>query len=254
MKNIVLVTGGFDPVHSGHIAYLHAAKDQGDMLIVGVNSDAWLARKKGRSFMPIAERLRIMQNLKMVDYVMEFIDDDGSAKNAIRMVRQMFPDDRIIFANGGDRTSSNIPEMDIKDTNLEFQFGVGGGDKANSSSWILQEWKAPRTERTWGYYRVLHENGEQVKVKELTVDAGACLSMQRHDKRSEHWFIAEGEASVYTLDGDDLVHIGRFRQFQHLHIDQSQWHQLCNETDHELKIIEIQYGKHCDELDIERRA
>ena len=106
----------------------------------------------------------------------------------------------LIFANGGDRTASNIPEMDIDDSRLEFVFGVGGFNKANSSSWILQEWKAPKTERPWGYYRVLHEVGNHVKLKELTVNPGAKLSMQRHSQRAEFWFVAEGEATVYTVD------------------------------------------------------
>ena len=66
MNTIVLVTGGFDPIHSGHIAYFKAARKLGDKLIVGVNSDAWLNRKKGRAFMPFSERSDIIHNLKMV--------------------------------------------------------------------------------------------------------------------------------------------------------------------------------------------
>ena len=84
MKNIVLVTGGFDPIHSGHIAYFKAARQLGDMLIVGLNSDAWLTRKKGRPFMPFDERQSIIQNLNCVDQCLLFNDDDGSAKEAIK--------------------------------------------------------------------------------------------------------------------------------------------------------------------------
>jgi D-beta-D-heptose 7-phosphate kinase/D-beta-D-heptose 1-phosphate adenosyltransferase len=149
MKRIVLITGGFDPLHSGHIAYFRAAKELGDILIVGVNSDAWLTRKKGAPFMPYSERAEIVRNIVGVDFVINFDDNDGSAKNAIQITRQNHPTDQIIFANGGDRTNDNIPEMDIADNNLQFVFGVGGFNKANSSSWILQEWKAPKTERTW---------------------------------------------------------------------------------------------------------
>ncbi len=254
MKNIVLVTGGFDPIHSGHIAYFKAAKKLGDILIVGVNSDAWLTRKKGAPFMPYMERATIVRNIVGVDFVIDFNDSDGSAKHAIQMVRQSYPQDRIIFANGGDRTSSNIPEMDIVDNNLEFVFGVGGEDKKNSSSWILTEWKAPKTERPWGYYRVLHENGKEVKVKELTVDPGQCLSMQRHQDRSEHWFVAEGTAEVYTINkSTDQELVGIFHKHQSLHIKKTEWHQLCNPSNNPLKIIEIQYGKECIEEDIERK-
>ena len=147
MKTLVLVTGGFDPLHSGHIAYFRAAKQLGDTLVVGVNSDAWLVRKKGRAFMPWLERMNIVKNIKDVDFVLEFNDDDGSAKSAIKLARQTWPDHKIVFANGGDRTHINIPEMEFEDDNVEFAFGVGGFDKANSSSWILEEWKAPKTNR-----------------------------------------------------------------------------------------------------------
>ena len=254
MKTIVLVTGGFDPLHSGHIAYFRAAKQLGDTLVVGVNSDAWLVRKKGRAFMPWDERMAIVKNIKDVDFVLEFNDDDGSAKSAIKLARQTWPDHKIVFANGGDRTDANIPEMEFEDTNLEFAFGVGGFNKANSSSWILEEWKAPKTGRAWGYYRVLHEQGQEVKVKELTVLPKTCLSMQRHQDRAEHWFVSEGIATVYTVDqSTDMDLLGEFTRFQHIHINRHQWHKLCNETDQPLKVVEIQYGDQCVEEDIERK-
>ena len=255
MKTIVLITGGFDPLHSGHIAYLKAAKQLGDILVVGINSNAWLTRKKGTPFMPLSERAEIVRNIAGVDFVIDFDDSDGSAKRAIEMVRQSYPQERIVFANGGDRTKENIPEMDIQDDNLEFVFGVGGEDKKNSSSWILQEWKAPKTGRPWGYYRVLHENGAEVKLKELTVDSGMCLSMQKHHERAEFWFVAEGEASVYTINSrtTDVEHRGYYKKFDSLFIEKGDWHRLCNETEKPLKIIEIQYGTNCIEEDIERQ-
>lgn len=257
MKKIVLITGGFDPLHSGHIAYFKAAKALGDMLIVGVNSDAWLTRKKGSPFMPIWERYELIQNLKMVDQAVFFddrADADGSARHFIKETLALYPNDEIIFANGGDRTDKNIPEMDIQDSRLSFLFGVGGEDKKNSSSWILQEWKAPKTERNWGYYRVLHEPTKNVKLKELTVEPGQRLSMQKHKDRSEFWFVSEGVASVYTVNkSTDIEMIGMFKEHQHIWIPTDTWHQLCNETTNPLKIIEIQYGEQCIEEDIERR-
>jgi D-beta-D-heptose 7-phosphate kinase/D-beta-D-heptose 1-phosphate adenosyltransferase len=134
---IILVTGGFDPCHSGHLAYFKAARTLGDRLIVGLNSDAWLTRKKGRPFMPVQERLALVGNLNMVDEVVVYNDDDGSSCDAIRVVRARYPDADIVFANGGDRTLENIPEMSVQDSRVTFEFGVGGEDKRNSSSWIL---------------------------------------------------------------------------------------------------------------------
>jgi mannose-6-phosphate isomerase-like protein (cupin superfamily) len=159
-----------------------------------------------------------------------------------------------VFANGGDRTEQNIPEIEYQDDNIEFVFNVGGG-KTNSSSHLLQEWKAPKTERQWGYYRVLHENGVEVKLKELTVDPGKCLSMQRHNSRSEIWFVAEGIATVYTINcSSDEELLGTYERFTNIHIAEKQWHRLANETNEPLKIIEIQYGDECIEEDIQRRG
>jgi len=253
MKSIVLITGGFDPLHSGHIAYFKAAKKLGDILVVGVNSDAWLTRKKGSPFMPFRERAEIVRNIVGVDFVIDFDDNDGSAKHAITMVRQSYPTDKIIFANGGDRTNDNIPEMDIVDDNLQFVFGVGGFNKANSSSWILQEWKAPKTERQWGYYRVLHEV-PGMKVKELTVNPGKSLSMQKHKLRSEYWVVSEGQAVVNRATPLDFkLPPATLDRHDQLHIVKQEWHQLTNPYDHPLKIVEIQYGEKCAEEDIERR-
>jgi len=252
---IVLCTGGYDPIHSGHIAYFQAARKLGDMLIVGINTDDWLVRKKGKPFMDQYERQRIIESLEVVDKVVCYPDADGSSKNAITGVRAMYPTATIIFANGGDRTSDNIPEMDLVDDNLEFAFGVGGDDKKNSSSWILEEWKAPKTQRAWGYYRVLHEVGANTKLKELTVMPKTCLSMQRHDLRQEFWFVAHGTATVYTLeetstDRDVKCYL---EVHEHTFIECREWHQLCNETDQPLKLIEIQYGQDCVEDDILRK-
>lgn len=249
---IVLVTGGFDPVHSGHIAYFKAARSLGDMLIVGLNSDDWLTRKKGAAFMPWNERLCIVNNLSMVDEVFTFDDEDGSARNFIRQVRAHYPTAKLIFANGGDRTEKNIPEMDVVDNDLTFTFGVGGFNKSNSSSWILEEWKAPKTKREWGYYRILHEM-PGMKVKELTVDSGKSLSMQRHQYRSEYWIVSEGECVVnskmpngYTLPPK---HLTKHQEFK---IPKTDWHQLTNPFAVPCRIVEIQYGENCIEEDIER--
>ena len=256
MERIVLVTGGFDPLHSGHIDLFNEAKKLGDTLIVGVNTDEWLTRKKGRPFMPFEERHAIVSNLKMVDDTVSWDDSDDSACGAIfKLMCTKAHNKKIIFANGGDRDKDNIPELNLYGDvpQVEFAFGVGGDFKKNSSSWILQEWKEPKTERQWGYYRVSHEYGPHVKVKELTVDPGKKLSMQRHEQRAEHWFVSEGEASVYGLDVSTDITLTRYKKHKSLHIPRRQWHMLANETDKPLKVVEIQYGENCVEEDIERR-
>ncbi len=102
--DVVVITGGFDPLHSGHLSYIKAAADLGQVLVVGVNSDDWLTRKKSRAFMPFIERLAIIKEIKYVNHAISFDDSDGSGKDAINWARKQFPDSKIIFANGGDRT------------------------------------------------------------------------------------------------------------------------------------------------------
>lgn len=138
MKNIVVVSGGFDPIHSGHIAYFKAAKALGDELIVGINSDEWLIRKKGKAFMTMHERQAVVQSIRYVDYAIQFNDDDDSAILLLKLVKQTWPNDKIIFANGGDRNESNNREISVED--VKFVYGVGGSMKLNSSSKILHDW------------------------------------------------------------------------------------------------------------------
>ena len=262
MATVVLVTGGFDPLHSGHIAYFEAAKQLGDELWVGLNSDDWLANKKGRSFMPITERASIVKNLRMVDRVItNFDDSDGSASGAIHKAFNLGAA-HIIFANGGDRGTGNTPEQhDFRHTpNIEFVFGIGGEDKKNSSSWILKDWKAPKTEREWGHYRELY-SGDGFAVKELVIAPHSKLSMQRHQHRSETWNLVSGEAyvrmnSVSTegLDpGDGAVRRTLSTQ-NPIDIPKRVWHQGVNESDKPAHIVEIWKGKSelLTEEDIER--
>ena len=111
------------------------------------------------------------------------------------------------------------------------------------------------TIRNWGYYRVLHTVGSNVKVKELTVEPGSSLSMQHHHKRKEFWFVAEGIATLYSIDNENQeYHVGDFGLYTTIHIDIKEWHQLKNIQNVPLKIIEIQYGEECLEEDITRKV
>lgn len=253
-KKIVVCSGGFDPIHSGHIRMLRAACLLGDILVVGINSDEWLTRKKGRPFMPWKERYEVIKAISYVDAIIEFNDHDDTAIDLLKKVKRSYPTSEyeIIFANGGDRTKDNIPEMSVP--GITFEFGVGGENKANSSSWILEEWKAPKTVRDWGWYRVLDDK-PGYKVKELVIEPGKHLSMQRHFKRSEHWYILKGVCTL-TVGADDMGrsyithHLGPNRTFK---IDTEQWHQGANLSDRTYcHILEVQYGVECREDDIER--
>lgn len=250
---IVLVTGGFDPLHSGHIAYFKAAKELGDILYVGVNSDDWLARKKGRPFMPFEERASIIRELSCVDEVIDFDDSDGTAIGAIaKVLNEKKRKDVVIFANGGDRTSDNIPEMTWGFDGVEFVFGVGGEDKKNSSSWILKTWSKPTTERAWGKYTVL-ETGKNWAVKNLEFDVGKSLSDQRHFIRSEHWHVISGEIrmSLEYPNGDRVIKM--YRAGDSIDIPALTWHKATNIGDTIAKVIEVWMGSVLSEEDIERR-
>ncbi|MCP4832619.1 MAG: adenylyltransferase/cytidyltransferase family protein [Gammaproteobacteria bacterium] len=256
-KKIVVVSGGFDPLHSGHIAYLQQAKKLGDMLIVSVNSDDWLIRKKAKFFMPQSERTEIIKNLKCVDDIFcnsPQHDLDGSCALVLEQLLEKYPDSEIIFANGGDRTSKNIPEMRIKNNRLKFEFGVGGEDKKNSSSWILKEWKYFTEKRVWGEFSNLFED-DAVKVKELIIEPGQGISYQRHFKRSEMWFISKGVINVKhamaNKHHDDFV-VHTLKTDDMIHIKIGDWHQAFNPFDKPCHIIEIQYGEETSEDDIER--
>ena len=142
MSDIVLVTGGFDPIHSGHISYLKEASKLGSKLIVGLNSDEWLARKKGKRFLPFEERATILESIRYVNRVIGFDDSKDDACSAIfKILSTHGSGTKVIFANGGDRERNNVPEIDTWGSNpqVEFVFGVGG-NKTNSSSDILNNY------------------------------------------------------------------------------------------------------------------
>lgn len=249
---VVLVTGGFDPVHSGHIEYFKDAAKLGQSLVVGLNSDEWLTRKKGQPFMSFDERKAVIENLRMVDQVIAFDDLDNTACDAIQ---QLLDDGyrNIIFANGGDRTNTSTPEYDRFEDNpwVGFAWGVGGEDKKNSSSWILENWKNPKTIRPWGHWRVLDDKGT-VKVKELVIDPGCSLSDQKHNFRSERWYILKGSCDIQT-EWNGLKNSVTLAQHDNYVIEKDVWHLTKNIGDTACHVLEIQYGEHCLEEDIQRR-
>ena len=251
MEKIVVVSGGFDPLHSGHINYFNEASQLGDYLIIALNSDEWLIKKKGKFFLPFEERKYILENLKMVNEVLSFNDDDkGSCINALEKIKDKFKGNEIIFCNGGDRNKKNIPEMGVK--GVIFKFGVGGDFKKNSSSKILKDWNYDNEERIWGSFFNLFSEKE-IKVKELIINPKKGMSFQRHFYRNEIWFISEGSCLVkYKKKNESKEKEHRLNKNDIFKVKQEEWHQIINPSDEVCKIIEIQYGKKVEESDIER--
>ena len=245
MSTISIVSGGFDPVHSGHINLMLAARDLGDELYVLLNSDSWLTRKKGRPFMNFFERKMVLENMWFVDKVVEFNDDDGTAVDGLEKIVKMHkPTDDLYFCNGGDRNSlDDIPEKGV--AGIQLKFGIGGEIKMNSSSKLVNEYFSKPTGRDWGRWDVLKNYPHfGVKVKELVINPGQSTSLQRHKWRSELMLVADGE----------LTNMGyKTKKHDYCLISQGDWHKLENKGDKDLHIVEIQFGTSCIEEDIERR-
>jgi D-beta-D-heptose 7-phosphate kinase/D-beta-D-heptose 1-phosphate adenosyltransferase len=248
---IAVVSGGFDPLHSGHINYLASAAAHGDKLVVLLNSDEWLTRKKGRPFLPFEERATIIQRFEMVDNVFAVDDKDGSVTAGLLQVRQAYgTENEYVFCNGGDRGKDNIPEMEVD--GFEFKFSIGGDHKANSSSWILKEWKNPTVRRVWGEFSDLFQD-DVVRVKELIIEPKKGISYQRHFKRSEMWFVSKGKMNLKHSSGEpDDFSIHTLCKDNVFHVKQGDWHQAFNPFDEPCHVIEIQYGEETTEDDIER--
>ena len=136
---VVAVSGGFDPVHIGHIRMFKEAKALGDKLVVIMNNDNWLKTKKGYCVMYEKQRAEILESIRYVDEVVitnHKVDDPD--RSVCEALRELNPD---IFANGGDRFADNIPEFKLcKGLDIELVFNVGGG-KLNSSSKIYEDWR-----------------------------------------------------------------------------------------------------------------
>ena len=138
-KKTVLVSGGFDPVHIGHVRLFNEAKKLGDYLIVLVNNDNWLKLKKGQAFMPEEERKEIIEALKPVDEVRLTHHEPGTKDMSVCKDLELIKPD--IFANGGDRHAGNIPEYELcEKLGIQMVFNVGHGGKVRSSSELLKDY------------------------------------------------------------------------------------------------------------------
>jgi len=256
-SNIVILSGGFDPVHEGHISMFIDAYNHYDKVIVGLNSDNWLTRKKGKPFMSFSSRKAILESILYIDSVLSFDDTDNSAIALLKDVQNLYPSSKLTFGNGGDRSYANYPELSFcLENNIAIDDVLGGSNKMNSSSTLLDSWKTDSTIRDWGLWKVLHKySPNTTKIKELVVNPKESLSWQMHHKRSEVWFVREGTATVHhsnhAYEGIEKVTLCKNDVFI---IPLEKWHRLSNETKEILSIIEIQFGDDCVEHDIVRQS
>jgi glycerol-3-phosphate cytidylyltransferase/D-beta-D-heptose 7-phosphate kinase/D-beta-D-heptose 1-phosphate adenosyltransferase len=141
LSTIAIVSGYFNPLHVGHLRMMLAASDGADSLVVIVNNDRQQVMKKGKVITAEAERLEIVNALSVVDEAFVAVDDDGTVKDSLRRVRQAHPDARLVFCNGGDRSRPEaVAEYELcRELGIELAFGVGGEEKADSSSRINAE-------------------------------------------------------------------------------------------------------------------
>jgi cytidyltransferase-like protein len=215
MKRIA-ISGGFDPLHPGHITMIEEAAKYGEVHII-VNSDEWLIRKKGFFFQPLVDRKKILE--AYTPHVHTVDDTDGTVCEALKRIR---PD---YFGNGGDRGKTNTPELTVcEELGIEPVFGLGS--KYSSSSAINGK---KRVITRWGWYDVILDM-HKLRVKLLHVEPGKSLSLQRHDKRSEFFFMPNGEVRI------NLPEV---------------WHVLQAPPQSALEVVEVQMGS-SDEEDIEK--
>ena len=240
----VAVSGGFDPLHVGHLRMFEEARKLGDHLTVILNNDNWLRKKKGFVFMPEQERAEIIRGLKCVNQVVVTNHDAECADSSV--CRELSLLDVDVFANGGDRLATNTPESDLcKRMEIEMAFNVGGG-KVQSSGWLtdMARMSGVRNERPWGSF-TLHSIGLNRWVKEITIKPGARTSLQKHEHRGELWMCVEGEvwADIGAHERKTM------RPYDTTRFGAGIVHRLGSEQGG--TIVEIGYG-HCDESDIIR--
>jgi len=250
-KPVVIVSGGFDPVHAGHIEMFDAAAQIGSVVVL-LNSDAWLTRKKSRPFMNFEQRSTVLSAIDSVTSVQAVDDSDGTVCEGIRSIYSItrFNDVKLYFANGGDRNASNTPEQDLcRELGVELLWGIGG-QKISSSSNLLKNYntlKHDHDERPWGHFDVLYKD-EAYQVKKLCLIPNTPgISLQYHNHRTEVWTIADGTADVKVGDKHLTMHKG-----ETIEVPVGEHHKIKNIGSRNLVVIETQFGDYLDESDIVR--
>ncbi len=245
---LVAVSGGFDPLHIGHVRMFREARKLGDKLVVIMNNDHWLRMKKGFVFMPQKERAEIIGHLPFVDRVV-FTDHkkNDTDKSVSRTLAKVRPD---IFANGGDRMSKNTPEVALcKSLGIKMVFNVGKGGKVQSSSWMISNARRPASKsvRPWGEYYGWDQGGGW-NLKTLYIKPNKRLSLQYHHHREEWWLLVEGDAMATVHEGENAKTIP-LKKGEVFRVGKKQVHRLSSKRGG--VIVEVAYGAF-DEDDIVR--
>ena len=244
-----LLSGGFDPVHQGHLKMIKGAKKIAKKVIILLNSDDWLMRKKSKPFMNEVQRKAILEEFKSVEeIIIQKNDSDDSSNNAIKDFVLKNPNQKICYCNGGDRSSKNkIREAKVcEELGIKLVFGVGGKKKIASSSKLSKNHLGEIEKRPWGNYHII-ANGDDYQIKEINVLSKRKQSLQKHKYRSECWQIIKGEAKVYleekifNLSKGDTIFIAKGKK-----------HRIENIGKKDLTLVEIQMGKRIFEEDIIR--
>ena len=138
LQRVSIVSGYFNPIHVGHLRMMEAARTLPGHLVVIVNNDAQQVIKKGKIILPLCDRIEVVRALRVTDDAIAAVDEDSSVQRTLRVVREKYPNVELIFANGGDRSSAaKISEAGVCDElGIELRFGVGGEEKADSSTRI----------------------------------------------------------------------------------------------------------------------
>ena len=243
-----LVSGGFDPVHIGHLRMFQDAKKLSNKVILLLNNDEWLEKKKGKPFMNQNQRKEILKEFKSISRVIIQTSSEKSSSQAIKEFVKDNPDKKICYCNGGDRSNiENILESNIcKKLGVELEFGVGGEEKIESSSQLTKNYLGNIEKRPWGDYHIIAKS-HGYQIKEIKVSEGSKLSLQKHKNRSEFWQIVKGKGKITIEDNEYFLN-----EKEHIYIPKNTVHRIENITQEELIFIEIQLGKNLKEEDIIR--
>ena len=253
-KEYIVISGGFDPIHSGHINLIQDASKVANVIAI-VNNNNFLINKKGFIFLDQNERIKILSSITGVDETFLSIDNDHTVINSLK---KLINSGRNIkyFGNGGDRmTEDDIPETEIcKKNNIELIFNLGGQKSQSSSSLAVSLYdqlqkknsESNYVEKPWGFYKTFISEDEYL-LKKIYINPGEELSEQSHNHRDEHWIIVSGKVTVLS---DKKMQ--EKEKNDHIFISRNTKHKIINHQDEPAVIIEVQTGVILSEDDIIR--